>query len=66
MCVDYRALNHLTPKDKYPLPRVDEILDNLRGARFFTKLDLQQGYHQICSAAEHVPRTAFQTKFGSF
>ena len=66
MCIDYRALNNITQKDKYPLPRIDEMLDNMAGAEFFTKLDLQQGYHQIRVKAEHIPRTAFQTRYGSF
>ena len=66
LCIDYRALNKLTLKDKYPIPRIDELLDNMAGAQYFTKIDLQQGYHQIRVKPEHVPRTAFQTKFGSF
>ena len=66
LCIDYRALNKITLKDKYPIPRIDELLDNMAGAQYFTKLDLQQGYHQIRVKPEHVPRTAFQTKFGSF
>ena len=66
LCIDYPALNNITLKDKYPLPRIDELLDNMAGAEYFTKMDLQQGYHQIRVKPEHVPRTAFQTKFGSF
>ena len=66
MCVDYRGLNAQTIKDKYPLPRIDEILDNLKGGTFFSKLDLAQGYHQLRMHPEHVPLTAFQTQFGSF
>ena len=58
MCIDYRALNNITQKDKYPLPSIDELLDNMAGAEFFTKMDLQQGYHQIRVKPEHVPRTA--------
>ena len=64
--IDYRALNKITLKYKYPIPRIDELLDNMAGAQYFTKLDLQQGYHQIRVKPEHVQRTAFQTKFGSF
>ena len=62
LCIDYRGLNNITVKDKYPLPRIDEMLDNMRGSRCFTKLDIQQGFHQIRVHQEHVSRTAFQTK----
>ena len=66
LCVDYRALNKLTIPDKYPMPRIDELLDGMQGSRFFSKMDLQQGFHQIRVHPEHIERTAFQTKFGSF
>ena len=66
LCIDYRGLNAITVKDRYPLSRIDEMLDNMRRASFFTKLDLQQGFHQIRVHPDHVPRTAFQTKYGSF
>ena len=66
LCIDYRVLNNITVKDRYPLPRIDEMLDKLRGAQYFTKLDLQQGYHQIRVHPEHVPQTAFQNKYESF
>jgi len=65
-CIDYRALNTITVKDKYPLPRIDELLDNIAGTEYFTKMDLQQGYHKIRVKPKHVQRTAFQTKFVSF
>lgn len=66
MCVDYRALNSITVKNRYPLPRVDEIFDQLRGAKYFTKIDLRSGYHQIRVAAEDVEKTAFSTRYGHF
>ena len=66
LCIDYRQLNKLTVKDAYPLPRIKESLDQLAQGQYFTKLDLQQGYHQIRMHPEHAKRTAFQTKFGSY
>ena len=64
MCVDYRYLNALTVKNKYPLPIVDELLDELAGAQFFTKLDLQSGYHQIRLVAGEEFKTTFKTHNG--
>ena len=66
MCVDYRALNQKTVKDKYPLPRIDDLFDKLQGAKVFSSLDLQSGYHQIRIAYEDVPQTAFSTPLGLF
>ena len=65
-CVDYRALNRLTVKNGYPLPRIDEMLDKLCGARYFTKIDLLSGYHQMKIDEKSIPKTAFKTKYGSF
>lgn len=66
MCVDYRALNNITVKNAYPLPRVDELLDRLSGAKYFSKIDLQQGYHQVRVNPADVEKTAFRTRYGSY
>ena len=66
MCVDYRALNRITVKNKYPLPRIDLLLDQLAGAKFFTTLGLEQAYHQVRITAQDVPKTAFRTHVGSY
>ncbi len=66
MCIDYRGLNKLTVKDRYPLPRTDELLDRVSHAKIFTKLDLRSGYWQIPMSEESRACTAFTTRFGLF
>ena len=66
MCIDYRALNKQTVKDRYPLPRIDLLLDRLGQARVFSKLDLAQGYHQIAMAKDSVEKAAFCTNLGQW
>jgi hypothetical protein len=66
LCVDYRALNAVTIKNKYLLPRIDDLMDQLRQAKFFSKIDLRSGYHQMKIRPEDIYKTAFVTRYGQY
>jgi hypothetical protein len=66
MCVDYRSLNEVTIKNKYPLPRIEDLFDQMKGAKIFSNIDLRSGYHQLNIRAEDVPKTTFTTRYGLY
>ena len=66
LCIDYRKLNELTNRNRYPLPRIDDMFDLLSGAKVFSQPDLATGFHQLRVAEDSVPLTAFRTRYGSF
>ena len=66
LCIDYRQLNRVMIKNRYPLPRIDDLFDQLRGARVYSKIDLRTGYHQLRFRETDIPKTEFRTCYGHF
>ena len=66
LCIGYRQLNRVTIKNRYPLPRIVDLFDQLRGARVYSKIDLCTGYHQLRVRETNIPKTAFRTRYGHF
>ena len=66
LCIDYRQLNRVTIKNRYPLPRIDDLFDQLRGARVYSKIDLRTGYHQLRVREVDIPEAAFRMRYGHF
>ncbi|GJX44817.1 putative reverse transcriptase domain-containing protein, partial [Tanacetum coccineum] len=66
MCIDYRELNKLNVKNRYPLPTIDDLFDQLQGSQFFSKIDLRSGYHQLRVHEDDIPKTSFRTRYRHF
>nr|GFC33187.1 retrotransposon protein, putative, Ty3-gypsy subclass [Tanacetum cinerariifolium] len=67
MCIDYQELNKLTVKNRYPLPRIDDLFDQLQGSSVYSKIDLRSGYHQLRDyQGEDIPKIAFKTRYGHY
>jgi hypothetical protein len=66
LCIDYRSLNEVTIKNKYPLPRIEDLFDQMRGAKVFSKIDLRSGYHQLKIRMEDIPKTSFTYRYGLY
>jgi hypothetical protein len=66
MCVDYRSLNEVTTKNKYPLPRIEDLFDQMKGAGVFLKIDLRSGYHQLKIWESDISKTVFRTQYGLY
>ena len=66
LCIDYKQLNRVTIKNRYPLPRIDDLLDQLRGVRVYSMIDLSTGYHQLRVRETDIPKVVFRTRYGHF